>query len=200
MKKKHEKNSDPSIVTSLIHKFLIATPNLQDPFFKQSVIYLCEHDDEGAVGLIINHPIRCPLGFVFEQMEIAVKVPELSEKSLMIGGPIHQEHGFVIHQDTGKKWRSSLKMPHGLCITTSQDILKAMAEGTAPKDTLFILGYSAWEAGQIEKELKEDNVWLVYESEDNSLLFDVPVEKRWKTALERMGISKHQFLMGAGNA
>jgi putative transcriptional regulator len=189
-----------SIVTSLTNQFLIATPNMEDPFFKKSVIYLCEHDKEGAIGLIINHPIRCPLGFVFEQMEIEIKVPALSEVNLLIGGPLHQDHGFVIHQHNDSTWRSSLKMKNDLCITTSQDILKAIAIGEGPKEMIFVLGYSAWEAGQIEKELTDDNDWLVYSADDNSLLFDVPADKCWETALQRLGISNHQFLMSGGNA
>ncbi len=189
-----------NVVTSLSHQFLIATPSMRDPLFKKSVIYLCEHNKEGAIGLIVNHPIRCPLGFVFDQMEIEIKEPALNEINLMIGGPLHQEHGFVMHQDSGAKWRSSLKMPNGLCITTSQDILKAMAIGKGPKEMIFILGYSAWEAGQIEKELTEDNEWLVYAAEDNSLLFDVAADQRWETALQRLGIGSSQFLMSGGNA
>lgn len=189
-----------NVITSLANKFLIATPNMQDPFFKKAVIYICEHDKEGAIGLMVNHPIRCPLGFVFEQMEIEIKVPTLSEINILLGGPLHQEHGFVVHQDNGSQWRSSLKMPHGLCVTTSQDILKAMAIGKGPQQLIFILGYSAWEAGQIEKELAEDNAWLVYSADDNSLLFDVPVDECWETAMKRLGIRNYQFLMSGGNA
>lgn len=189
-----------SIVTSLTNQFLIATPNMEDPFFKKSVIYLCEHNKEGAIGLIINHPIRCPLGFVFEQMEIEIKVPALSEINLLIGGPLHQDHGFVIHENNNTKWRSSLKMKNGLCITTSQDILKAIAIGEGPKEMIFVLGYSAWDAGQLEKELTDNNTWLVYSADDNSLLFDVPSDKCWETAIQRLGISNHRFLMSGGNA
>lgn len=182
------------------NQFLIATPAMDDPFFKKSVIYICEHNREGAIGLVINHPIQCPLGFVFEQMEIEIKAPLLRDIKLMIGGPLHQEHGFVVHRDTGEKWRSSLKMPNNICLTTSQDILRAMAMGTGPQNMLFILGYSAWDAGQVEEELIQDNVWLLCPDDDGSLLFEVPSEKRWETAMKLMGVKINQFSMSVGHA
>ncbi len=189
---------------TLKNQFLIATPAMQDPFFKKSVIYICEHNESGASGLIINHPIRCPLAFVFEQMDIEITVPALGEANLMIGGPVHQEHGFVMHRDTGERWRSSLKMQNGLCVTTSQDILKAIAVGNGPKSMLFVLGYSSWDAGQIEQELIQDDVWWTYPADDCSLLFDVPVEKRWETLMLKIGVNVNsnvnQYISNIGHA
>jgi putative transcriptional regulator len=195
-----KQNNELPILLSLKNQFLIATPAMPDPFFKKSVIYLCEHNNEGALGLVINHPIRCPLGFIFDQMEIKIKVPDLSDVKLMIGGPVHQEHGFVMHRDTGEKWRSTLKMPHGLCVTTSQDILKAIAIGEGPKEIIFVLGYSDWDSGQIEKELVQDNAWLTYQPNDSSLLFDVPCEERWEVAMKLIGVNVSQFSMSVGHA
>src|SRR5260221_576975 len=120
---------------SLNNQLLIAMPVLQDPIFHKSVIYICEHNEFGAIGLIINRPMEYCLQFVFEQMEIQVKVPEVNKLPLLFGGPVQQERGFVIHKTLGN-WRSSLKISDEVCITTSHDVLHAIAQGTGPQELL----------------------------------------------------------------
>lgn len=187
----------PSAMSSLTNHLLIATPAMEDEFFKRSVIYICEHNKEGAIGLIINHPIQYPLQFVFDQMEIEVKIPAINELPLLIGGPVHQERGFVIHRNTGEPWRSSLAMPGELCITTSHDILKAIAEGGGPKEMLVVLGYSGWDSGQIEEELAT-NSWLSCPV-DPSVLFNVPFNKRWEAAGSLLGIDMNRLSTVVGH-
>lgn len=183
---------------TLNNQFLIATPAMKDDFFKKSVIYICEHNKDGAIGLIVNHPLQRSLQFVFDQMKIDVKIPAVSESNLMIGGPLRQEHGFVIHRDTGETWRSSLRMPDGLCVTTSHDILEAIADGTGPTDMMLLLGYAGWDAGQIEEELAS-NSWLTCPA-NNAIIFNVPSDKRWEAAGALLGVNMNFLSTDTGHA
>lgn len=189
---------NPFCVTTLTNHFLIASPSMEDKFFKESVIYICEHNTEGAIGLVINHPIQYPLEFLFNQMKIDAKIPEMNELPLCIGGPMHQERGFVIHGKTAETWRTSLRMTNGLCVTTSHDILNAIAVGSGPKDFLVILGYAGWDSGQIEKEIAS-NSWLIG-SVEPSILFDVPTDKRWEVAIQRLGFNMNCLSTVMGHA
>jgi len=186
------------MMPALNNQLLIAMPSLETELFRKSVIYVCEHNEEGAVGLIINHPIQYPLQFVFEQMEIEVKIPEVSQKPLLFGGPVHQERGFVIHGNDHVAWRSSLKMSEEVYITTSHDILTAIAQGKGPQETLVVLGYAGWGAGQIEEELA-NNIWLTCPV-TRKLLFEVPFENRWKAAGASLGIDMDLISGIAGHA
>jgi putative transcriptional regulator len=182
---------------SLSNHLLIAMPTLRDPNFERSVIYICEQRDEGAVGLIINRPMSFSLSLVFEQLNIDPIRVEQNSAPLMFGGPIQPERGFVVHRQLGE-WRSSLLLQDEVTVTTSNDIIRAIAKDQGPKDVLVTLGYSGWDAKQLEKEIS-DNVWLVcpYRSE---ILYEVPFEERWDYAGLTLGIKMNQLTMGAGHA
>ena len=183
--------------TSLANHLLVAMPSLSDPNFAKSVIYVCEHHVEGTVGLIINRPMRFPLGLVFDQLRIEPNRVEKNHLPLLFGGPIQPERGFVIHRPLGE-WRSSLALQDGVTITTSNDIIRAIAEDRGPKDALVTLGYAAWSDNQLEQEVME-NVWLVCPYRDE-ILYDVPFEQRWEYAGLTIGVKMNQLTSETGHA
>lgn len=186
-----------SIVTTLANHLLIAMPSLSDPNFKHAVVYVCENQPEGTVGLIINRPMEFPLSIVFEQLQIAPSNIEQNNKPLLFGGPVQPERGFVIHKQHGE-WRSSLELRDDVTVTTSNDIIRAIADDKGPKDALVTLGYAGWGEHQLEEEVKE-NVWLVcpYKPE---ILYDVPFDKRWEYAGKLIGVDMHQLSAFSGHA
>ena len=182
---------------SLANHFLIATSSIQNPDFMHTVIYVCEHHAQGTVGLIINRPMKHSLGIVFEQLNI---VPTLSQKNhmpLLFGGPIQPERGFVIHRPFGG-WRSSLALQEGVTITTSNDIIRAIAIDNGPKDVLVALGYVGWGENQLDKEVL-DNAWLVCPFKPE-LLYDVPFAERWEYAGLTLGVKMNQLTGDVGHA
>jgi len=172
-------------LTSLRHHFLIAMPNLADPNFFHTVVYLCEHDTEGAMGLIINRPLDLTLGEIFAQMEIECEDAELRARTVYFGGPVQCERGFVIHRPLGD-WDSSLRVTDEIAVTSSRDILQAIADGQGPRDGLVALGYAGWGPGQLEEELV-DNAWLSVEA-DPAILFETADSERWQAAAALGGI------------
>jgi putative transcriptional regulator len=184
-------------MSSLANHLLIAMPSLHDPNFNKTVIYLCEHHQEGTVGLIINRPMQYPLSLVFEQLEIESIRIDTSRMPLLFGGPVQPERGFVIHKQGGG-WRSSLILQDEVTVTTSNDIIRAIAQDIGPKDLLVTLGYSCWSEHQLEKEVM-DNVWLIcpYKSE---ILYEVPFDKRWEYCGSTLGIDMNQLISNAGHA
>jgi putative transcriptional regulator len=186
-----------SIITSLANHLLIAMPGLTDPNFDRSVIYVCENQEQGSVGLIINRPMTYPLGFVFEQLNIEPINVEKNSLPLLFGGPVQPERGFVIHRPLGG-WRSSLSITDEVTVTTSNDIIRAIATDTGPKDVLVTLGYAGWGEHQLEKEVL-DNVWLVcpYKPE---LLYEVPFPDRWRYAASLIGVDINLLCSDAGHA
>jgi putative transcriptional regulator len=186
-----------AIISSLANHMLIAMPSLNEPNFERTVIYVCEHHDQGSVGLIINRPMQFPLAIVFEQLQIEPVRVEQSRLPLMFGGPVQPERGFVIHKQLGG-WRSSLLLQEEVTVTTSNDIIRAIAEDKGPKDVLITLGYAGWVERQLEKELQE-NVWLVcpYRSE---ILYEVPFADRWEYAGLTLGIRMNQLSGNIGHA
>lgn len=186
-----------AIISSLANHLLIAMPSLNDPNFERTVIYLCEHHEQGSVGLIINRPMQFPLGIVFQQLQIEPLQIEQNRLPLLFGGPIQPERGFVIHKQSGG-WRSSLFLQDEVTVTTSNDIIRAIAQNTGPKDVLVTLGYSGWVEEQLEKEVM-DNFWLVcpYKSE---ILYEVPFEDRWEYAGLTLGVKMNQLSSSAGHA
>lgn len=186
-----------TINTSLANHLLIAMPSLTDPNFKKSVIYVCEHHVQGTVGLIINRPMKFPLGLVFDQLHIEPTCPESIHLPLLYGGPLQPERGFVIHRPFGD-WRSSLALREGVTVTTSSDIIRAIAADKGPKDVLVTLGYVAWNENQLGQEVL-DNVWLVcpYYPE---LLYDVPFDKRWEYAGMKIGVNMNLISSESGHA
>ena len=183
--------------SSLANHLLIAMPSLTDPNFERSVIYVCEHHPQGTVGLIINRPMQFFLGLVFEQMKIEPIKVEHTQMPLLFGGPVQPERGFVIHRPIGV-WRSSLSLREDVTVTTSNDIIQAIAADKGPKDVLVTLGYSGWGESQLDQEVMQ-NVWLVcpYSSE---LLYEVPFSERWDYAGNIIGVKMSQLTTDAGHA
>ena len=191
---------------NLTHHFLIAMPGLQDASFARSVVYLCEHSERGALGLVINKPSDINLGVLFEKIELHLSRPELGNAPVFQGGPVQTERGFVLHeavhaegQDAGESvYASTMTIPGGLEMTTSKDVLEAMSTGSGPRKVLVSLGYSAWGEGQLESELAE-NSWLTVDA-DPAVIFDTPIEERYEKALSLLGLQSWMLSPGAGHA
>lgn len=181
----------------LVNHFLIAVPAMADPNFARGVTLLCEHDEHGAMGLLVNRPSDYCLGEVFAQMEIDAAQATVAGATVMVGGPVLPDRGFVLH-DGGDDWPSTMRVAPGLAVTTSREILVAMAHGEGPRRHMVTLGYASWGAGQLEQELA-DNAWLTVPA-DPAIVFDTPVEQRWQAAARRLGIDLAQFSGSIGHA
>jgi putative transcriptional regulator len=181
---------------SLRGHLLVAMPSLYDSSFEQSVIYVCEHQPEGAVGLMVNRPLQYPLSFMFEQLHIESAHASQRNEPLLFGGPMQPERGFVIHRPFGT-WRSSLLLDDDVTITTSNDIIRAIARDDGPKDALVALGFVAWGEGQLDLEVETQ--WLVcpYQSD---LLYEVPFKQRWEQTALSIGVHIGQIVSGEGHA
>ncbi len=170
---------------TLANQLLIALPTLADASFARSVALICQHDADGAMGVVVNRASEYTLGEVFEQMGIDSDDPALRARQVLAGGPVHPERGFVIH-DGRHGWDSSLEIADGLYVTTSRDVLEAIARGEGPGSVTVALGCAGWGAGQLEDELVE-NSWLTVPA-DAELLFGLPLEARWQAAAGRLGV------------
>lgn len=177
--------------------FLIAMPAMADPNFKGTVTYLCEHNERGALGVVVNRPTDLTMESLFEQIEIDVSDLALSQRKVHFGGPVSVEHGFVLHRSHGS-WNSSIVVSDELSLTTSKDILEAVAHGNGPSEWLLTLGYAGWGAGQLEEEIAA-NAWLTVPA-DAEMLFEIPPEGLLDAAIERLGISKFALSNVAGHA
>ena len=184
--------------TSLVDHFLIAMPALDDPNFSRAVIYVCQHDDHGAMGLTINRRGDFDLSHVLEQVGQASASAQINNQPVLLGGPVMPERGFVLHQTDERRWDSSLQVTAQLAVTTSRDILHAFSDGQPPRRQLFALGYAGWGAGQLERELL-DNAWLTVPA-DHAILFDTPIEQRWQAAAGLIGIDPLQLSGYSGHA
>ncbi|GAA4860808.1 YqgE/AlgH family protein [Luteimonas vadosa] len=182
---------------TLANQLLVALPALDDPNFSRSVALICQHDDQGAMGIVVNRTSEYRLGDVFEQMDIPCQDDALREQSVLAGGPVHPERGFVVH-DGDRQWDSSLPIADGLFVTTSRDVLEAMAGGDGPARALVALGCAGWGAGQLEYELTE-NTWLTVPA-DAELLFATPLEGRWQAAAGRLGVDMMHVADYSGHA
>ncbi len=182
---------------SLANHFLIAVPTLDDPQFARGVTLLCEHTEHGAMGLLVNRPSEYSLGEVLEQMQIATDIATISATQVLTGGPVLPDRGFVLHDD-GRDWPSTLRFGDGMGVTTSRDILEAMARGEGPTRFLVALGYASWDAGQLEHELA-DNSWLTVPA-DATVVFATPLEDRWQAAATRLGVNLGQLASYSGRA
>lgn len=171
--------------TYLTNQFLIAMPNLGDPNFFQTVTYICQHNQEGAMGIVINRPLDIDLGVVFQNMDIESNDILINNTAVFDGGPVQPERGFVIHQPD-QQWDVMMNINDEFCLTTSRDIVNAMATGQGPKNALIALGYSGWGAGQLEQELA-NNIWLTTPANQN-VIFDTPPAERWHAAAACIGI------------
>ena len=183
--------------STLTGHFLIAMPNQAQPPFSRGVALLCQHDEDGAVGLLVNQLSEYRFGDVLAQMKLGCSDPDLADAPVLIGGPVQQERGFVLHREHGH-WESSYRINASWSVTTSRDILVAMAAGEGPRQALMALGYAGWSAGQLEQELK-DNTWLTAEASER-VVFHTPLEERWSAAAGLVGVDPLQLPGYAGHA
>lgn len=183
--------------TSLANQLLIALPALEDPNFSRTVALICQHDSDGAMGVVVNRTSEYTLGDVFEQMGIESADEALRGQRVLAGGPVHPERGFVLH-DGDRAWDSTLAVADGLYVTTSRDVLEAMARGDGPANAAVALGCAGWGAGQLEFELTE-NSWLTVPA-DAELLFRTPLEARWQAAAGRIGVDMTRVADYSGHA
>jgi putative transcriptional regulator len=183
--------------SSLTNHLLVAMPGMEDPNFAQSVTLICEHGDKGALGIVLNKPLSMRLSEVLTQMKLPAQSDTIGEKIVLSGGPVHQDRGFVLHRPGGK-WESTHKISESIQVTTSRDVLAAMARGEGPENAFIALGYAQWDAGQLEQELKE-NAWLTLPVSD-AVLFDLPYEQRWMAAWRTLGVDVTSVAPSAGHA
>ena len=179
------------------HQFLIAMPVMADPFFAKSLVYICEHNERGALGVIVNRPLDMTLGSLFERVEMKLEDPSLALQPVYFGGPVQTDRGFVLHRPAGE-WQSNLKVNDDVAMASSRDILISMAEHGTPNQVLVTLGFSGWSAGQLESEMLQ-NAWLTVDAEAN-ILFDLPYEERLPAAMQTLGIDFASLSDVAGHA
>ena len=193
-------DTEPTI--NLTHHFLIAMPGLEDEAFAKSVIYMCEHSERGALGLIINKPSDINLKRLFEKVELPLEREDLTLAPVFHGGPVQTERGFVLHESMlpGEEsvYASTMTIPGGLEMTTSKDVLEALANGKGPSKIFVSLGYSSWGQGQLESEIS-DNSWLTVAA-DPAVIFDTPVEQRYDKALLLLGLQSWMLSPDVGHA
>ena len=198
--------SSDSASVNLTHHFLIAMPGLSDESFSRSVVYLCEHSERGALGLVINKPSDMTLKSLFDKVDLPLRRDDLTQMPVFQGGPVHTERGFVLHEpikaenDTSNEsiYASTMTIPGGLEMTTSRDVLEALSTGAGPRRVLVSLGYAAWGQGQLESEIAE-NSWLTVQA-DPIVIFDTPIEQRYDRALGLLGLQSWMLSPDAGHA
>lgn len=183
--------------SNLTNQFLIAMPSLDDPNFQQTVTYLCDHNDEGAMGLVINRP----MDLEFAELLSFLKIDDSRSRHPYIpiyqGGPVQTERGFVLHQDIGQ-WEATMAVTENIGLTLSQDIIEAIAHGGGPSRFLIALGYAGWGAGQLEHEIAA-NSWLNGDA-DPAIIFDTPIEQRWTASAHHLGVELKHLSNDIGHA
>lgn len=187
--------------TNFTGHLLIAMPNLTDPYFAKSVTLICSHSPEGAMGVVINRPTDMTYGILFEKIGLTLVNIGLAEQPVLFGGPVQPERGFVIHSIKGE-WDSSIQISQQITLTTSKDILSAVAESSGSQQLLLSLGYAGWTAGQLEKEIA-DNAWLSVKADDEALhqlLFNTPHESQLNAAMSLLGFDPSMLSDIAGHA
>ena len=191
---------DTGTVTDTTHMtghLLIAMPTMMDPNFHQTVTYICEHSDMGALGLVINRPLDMGLGEVLEQLSLDSPDEALTAQPVLRGGPVQTERGFVLHEST-REWEATMPVGESIFVTTSQDILASLATGNGPERALIVLGYAGWGAGQLDAEIR-DNAWLSVLA-DSRIVFEIPFERRWDEAARKLGVDLTNLSTQAGHA
>ena len=182
----------------LTNQFLIAMPNLADPNFSETLTLICEHNDNGALGFVINRPAGIPLSDLLEQQGLAFSpMPGITDAPLYQGGPVDIDRGFILHSPE-KTWATTMKVSDDFAITSSRDIIESTLQGEGPKDILYLLGYAGWAPGQLEEEMA-DNAWLTTGASAD-IVFHTPVEQRWKKAASQLGIDLSLLNPDAGHA
>jgi putative transcriptional regulator len=182
---------------NLTDHFLIAMPAMEDPYFSKSLIYIAEHNDQGALGIIVNRPIDMNLATLFEKIDVPFESGSLADLPVFFGGPVQTDRGFVLHRPVGD-WQSTLAVNTEIGLTTSRDVLQSVARDGLPSEVMVTLGYSGWGAGQLEHELAQ-NAWLTVPA-DPRILFDTPYEERLPSAMQILGIDFTHLAEKAGHA
>ena len=183
--------------TQLTHHFLIAMPAMEDPHFARALVYIAEHNEQGALGVIINRPIDMTLAELFERIDLHLGESTLASQPVFFGGPVATERGFVLHRPQGD-WHSTIAVQDDIGLTSSLDILQALCQANEPQDVLVTLGYSGWSAGQLEYELAQ-NAWLSTKA-DPEVIFRLPPEERLSAAMQNLGVSYSSLNLGVGHA
>ena len=182
---------------NLSNHFLIAMPSMHDPIFGGTVVYLCEHNDYGELGVVINRPMELTLDHLLEKLNLKPEIPAPFEKPVMFGGPVQDDRGFVLHTPDAK-FNSMLTISNDVAFTTSRDILEAIASGEGPEKMLVSIGYAGWSAGQLEQEISH-NGWLTV-SADPSIIFDLPISQRYTAAIKLLGFDPNKLTYEVGHA
>ena len=177
--------------------FLLAMPGLSEGIFSQSITYICEHGESGAMGIVINQPLELSVAEIFEHLQITAR-GDFADMPVMAGGPVQIDHGFVLHRSCAASWESSLKVTPEITLTTSCDVLRAIANKSGPRDHLIALGYAGWAAGQLEQELA-DNAWLTLPA-SSDIIFNTAPERRLGAAAALLGIDMNLISAEAGHA
>ena len=181
----------------LTDHFLIAMPAMDDPYFSRTLIYIAEHNDQGALGLIVNRPIDMDLATLFEKIEVPLESPNVGRLPVYFGGPVQTDRGFVLHRPVGD-WQATLVVTSEVGLTSTRDVLQAVGKDGQPGEIMVTLGYSGWSAGQLENELVQ-NAWLTVPA-DPRILFELPFEERLPSAMETLGIDFANLSEKAGHA
>lgn len=185
------------ITANLTHHFLIAMPAMADPNFTRTLTYIAEHNDQGALGIIVNRPIEMTLAKLFERVDLPLSVPHFASQPVYFGGPVQTDRGFVLHSPAAD-WHSTLKVSEDIGLTSSRDILQSMGTEGTPARVIVTLGYAGWTAGQLEQEML-DNAWLTVPA-DLAILFDIPPEERLTAAMQKLGVDPTNLSEVAGHA
>ncbi|RLT95132.1 YqgE/AlgH family protein [Ketobacter sp.] len=184
--------------TCLKNHFLIAMPSMADPNFAHSITYICEHNEEGAMGIVVNRPMDLTVGDILSHLHIESYDDNFNDVPVMCGGPVQMERGFVLHRSNPHQWENS-QMVHGdICLTSSRDILMAIAHNEGPAESLIALGYAGWSAGQLDEEMAQ-NAWLSVNA-DPDIMFATPYEQRWQAAANLLGVDLNLLSDQIGHA
>jgi putative transcriptional regulator len=181
----------------LTNQFLIAMPSMEDPNFDRTVVYVCEHSEKGAMGVVINRPMDLTLASLFNKIDLRLEIAPWRDEPVLYGGPVQTERGFVLHEPAGN-YGSTLTVAGDIGLTTSKDVLEAVAGGKGPPRLLVTLGYAGWAAGQLESELAH-NGWLNVAA-DARVIFDTPLSARFDAALRLLGVDPRHLTHHAGHA
>lgn len=182
---------------NLTDHFLIAMPAMDDPYFSRALVYVCEHNDQGALGIVVNKPLDMPLQDLFEKVDIPLDAAGLNNLPVYFGGPVQSDRGFVLHRPAGK-WHSTLTVSDDIGLTSSRDVLQSLAAEGKPAEVLVALGYAGWSSGQLEHELAQ-NAWLTVPA-DLTIVFDLPPEERLAAAMQLLGVDFAKLSDVAGHA
>lgn len=172
-------------------------PSLSDPNFHHTTTYLCEHNEEGALGIVINRPMEMQLADILDHMEITTEIEAVATQTVYMGGPVQNDRGFVLHEPVGN-WEATLQVTDSIGLTSSRDILEAIAQGRGPQHALISLGYAGWGGGQLEEELAA-NAWLSGPA-SRKVVFETPIEQRWAAAAALIGVDLNLLSGDAGHA